>query len=59
MSVLAEQAGSQFHQLADRTSDVVLLCDAAGLISYASKAVAATVTPGRAGGRAAAGSGAS
>ena len=40
MSVLAEQADSQFHQLADRTSDVVLLCDATGLISYASKAVA-------------------
>jgi diguanylate cyclase (GGDEF)-like protein/PAS domain S-box-containing protein len=40
MSVLADQADSQFHQLADRTSDVVLLCDATGLISYASKAVA-------------------
>jgi diguanylate cyclase (GGDEF)-like protein/PAS domain S-box-containing protein len=40
MSVLAEQSGSQFHQLADRTSDVVLLCDAAGLVSYASSAVA-------------------
>jgi diguanylate cyclase (GGDEF)-like protein/PAS domain S-box-containing protein len=36
----AEQSDSQFHQLADRTSDVVLLCDATGLISYASKAVA-------------------
>ena len=40
ISALAEQADSQFHQLADRTSDVVLLCDATGLISYASKAVA-------------------
>jgi diguanylate cyclase (GGDEF)-like protein/PAS domain S-box-containing protein len=40
ISALAEQADSQFHQLADRTSDVVLLCDAVGLISYASKAVA-------------------
>ncbi len=38
-SALAEQAGSQFDQLADRTSDVVLLCDEAGLISYASTAV--------------------
>jgi diguanylate cyclase (GGDEF)-like protein/PAS domain S-box-containing protein len=40
ISALADQADSQFHQLADRTSDVVLLCDATGLISYASKAVA-------------------
>ncbi len=40
MSVLAERADSQFHELADRTSDAVLLCDATGLISYASKAVA-------------------
>jgi diguanylate cyclase (GGDEF)-like protein/PAS domain S-box-containing protein len=40
MSVLAEQSDGQFHQLAERTSDVVLLCDAAGLIGYASKAVA-------------------
>ena len=40
MSVLADQADSQFYQLADRTSDVVLLCDDTGLISYASKAVA-------------------
>jgi diguanylate cyclase (GGDEF)-like protein/PAS domain S-box-containing protein len=39
-SALAEQAGSQFHQLADRTSDVVLLCDGAGVIRYASTAVA-------------------
>jgi diguanylate cyclase (GGDEF)-like protein/PAS domain S-box-containing protein len=40
MSALADQADSQFHQLADRTSDVVLLCDTKGLISYASLAVA-------------------
>jgi diguanylate cyclase (GGDEF)-like protein/PAS domain S-box-containing protein len=39
MSALAQQAGSQFEQLADRTSDVVLLCDGAGLIKYASTAV--------------------
>ncbi len=39
-AALADNAGSQFHQLADRTSDVVLLCDAAGLISYVSAAVA-------------------
>jgi len=39
-SARIEQAASQFHQLADRTSDVVLLCDEAGVIQYASKAVA-------------------
>ena len=39
MAALAEASGSQFQQLADRTSDVVLLCDRAGMISYASKAV--------------------
>jgi diguanylate cyclase (GGDEF)-like protein/PAS domain S-box-containing protein len=39
MSALADQADNQFHQLADRTSDVVLLCDATGLISFASVAV--------------------
>ncbi len=39
MSALAQESGSQFQQLADRTSDVVLLCDGAGLISYATKAV--------------------
>jgi diguanylate cyclase (GGDEF)-like protein/PAS domain S-box-containing protein len=38
-SALAEQAGRQFHQLADLTSDVVLLCDAGGVIRYASTAV--------------------
>ncbi len=38
-SELAEQSGSKFLQLADRTSDVVLLCDAAGLVTYASRAV--------------------
>lgn len=30
---------SKFGQLADRTSDVVLLCDDAGLVTYASQAV--------------------
>ena len=40
MSALAAQTGGQFQQLADRTSDAVLLCDAAGRVSYASKAVA-------------------
>jgi diguanylate cyclase (GGDEF)-like protein/PAS domain S-box-containing protein len=39
-SALVEQVGTQFHQLADSTSDAVLLCDEAGLISYASRAVA-------------------
>ncbi|HXW87729.1 MAG TPA: bifunctional diguanylate cyclase/phosphodiesterase [Streptosporangiaceae bacterium] len=39
-SALVEQVGTQFEQLADRTSDVVVLCDEAGLIQYASKAVA-------------------
>ena len=38
-SALAEQAAHQFHQLADRTSDVVLLCDLGGVIRYASTAV--------------------
>ena len=40
MSALAAQTGSQFQQLADRTSDAVLLCDGVGQVSYASKAVA-------------------
>ncbi|MBO0836519.1 MAG: GGDEF domain-containing protein, partial [Actinobacteria bacterium] len=39
-SARLEQVAGQFHQLADRTSDVVLLCDRAGVIRYASKAVA-------------------
>jgi diguanylate cyclase (GGDEF)-like protein/PAS domain S-box-containing protein len=33
-------SGRQFRELADRTSDVVLLCDLAGAIRYASPAVA-------------------
>jgi diguanylate cyclase (GGDEF)-like protein/PAS domain S-box-containing protein len=37
---LAGQSGSKFLQLAERTSDIVLLCDAAGLVTYASPAVA-------------------
>jgi len=35
----AAASGSKFGQLADRTSDVVLLCDEAGLVTYASQAV--------------------
>src|SRR6266702_2516892 len=34
-----QESGRQFRQLAERTSDVVLLCDAAGVIGYASQAV--------------------
>ena len=34
-----QESGRQFRQLAERTSDVVLLCDADGLIKYASPAV--------------------
>jgi diguanylate cyclase (GGDEF)-like protein/PAS domain S-box-containing protein len=37
---LAAASGSKFGQLADRTSDVVLLCDEAGLVTFASQAVA-------------------
>jgi diguanylate cyclase (GGDEF)-like protein len=39
LSGLAAVSGSKFEQLADRTSDLVLLCDAAGLVTYASQAV--------------------
>ncbi len=39
-SAAAVQSGSQFLQLAERTSDVVLLCDPAGAVRYASQAVA-------------------
>jgi diguanylate cyclase (GGDEF)-like protein/PAS domain S-box-containing protein len=34
-----QESGRQFRQLAERTSDVVLLCDANGLVRYASQAV--------------------
>jgi diguanylate cyclase (GGDEF)-like protein/PAS domain S-box-containing protein len=34
-----QESGRQFRQLAERTSDVVLLCDAGGEIRYASQAV--------------------
>jgi PAS domain S-box-containing protein/diguanylate cyclase (GGDEF)-like protein len=34
------EAGLRFRQLADRTSDVVLLCDHDGRVTYASRAVA-------------------
>jgi diguanylate cyclase (GGDEF)-like protein/PAS domain S-box-containing protein len=33
-----QESGRQFRQLAERTSDVVLLCDANGVIRYASQA---------------------
>ncbi len=39
-SDLGELPGSKFLQLAERTSDVVLLCDAGGVVTYASQAVA-------------------
>jgi hypothetical protein len=39
-SARVERAASHFQQLAERTSDVVLLCDKAGVIQYASTAVA-------------------
>jgi diguanylate cyclase (GGDEF)-like protein/PAS domain S-box-containing protein len=35
-----QESGRQFRQLAERTSDVVLLCDLDGVIKYASRAVA-------------------
>src|SRR5215831_3681946 len=35
-----QESGRQFRQLAERTSDVVLLCDLEGVIRYASRAVA-------------------
>jgi diguanylate cyclase (GGDEF)-like protein/PAS domain S-box-containing protein len=35
-----QESGRQFRQLAERTSDVVLLCDLDGVIRYASRAVA-------------------
>jgi diguanylate cyclase (GGDEF)-like protein/PAS domain S-box-containing protein len=34
-----QESGRQFRQLAERTSDVVLLCDLDGVIRYASRAV--------------------
>jgi diguanylate cyclase (GGDEF)-like protein/PAS domain S-box-containing protein len=34
-----QESGRQFRQLAERTSDVVLLCEANGVIRYASQAV--------------------
>ena len=33
-----QESGRQFRQLAERTSDVVMLCDASGVIRYASQA---------------------
>ena len=46
-SRLWHESGHQFRELADRTSDVVLVCDYAA-ISYASPASATTDTPRRA-----------
>jgi len=40
-SRLWQESGQQFRELADRTSDVVLVCDYAGLVGYASPAVRA------------------
>jgi diguanylate cyclase (GGDEF)-like protein/PAS domain S-box-containing protein len=37
---LAASSGGRFLQLADRTSDVVLLCDSSGVVTYASRAIA-------------------
>src|SRR5262249_16032415 len=39
-SRVGQESGRQFRQLAELTSDVVLLCDANGVIRYASQAVA-------------------
>jgi diguanylate cyclase (GGDEF)-like protein/PAS domain S-box-containing protein len=39
LAQLAATSGSKFLQLADRTSDVVLVCDATGQVTYASQAV--------------------
>jgi len=41
MSALRADSDGQFRQLADRTSDVVVVCDAGGQIRYASQAVGA------------------
>ncbi len=38
-SRLWQESGQQFRELADRTSDAVLVCDYSGLIGYASPAV--------------------
>ena len=40
-SALAADSDAQFRQLADRTSDVVVVCERGGRIRYASQAVAA------------------
>ncbi|HXW43686.1 MAG TPA: EAL domain-containing protein [Streptosporangiaceae bacterium] len=39
LTKLSATSGSKFLQLADRTSDVVLLCDTAAAITYASRAI--------------------
>jgi diguanylate cyclase (GGDEF)-like protein/PAS domain S-box-containing protein len=40
VSVIWAESGRQFRELADRTSDVVLVCELDGIISYASPGVA-------------------
>src|SRR5712692_7847682 len=40
VSAISEQSGRQFRDLADRTSDAVLVCDLDGTIRYASPGVA-------------------
>ncbi len=48
----AATSSSKFRELADRTSDVVILCDAAGLVTYAGQAVSSYgYTPGQLSGR--------
>jgi len=38
-AVMSQDAEYRFREVADRTSDIVLICDRAGIISYASPAV--------------------
>ncbi len=40
-SAVSREADRQFRELADRTSDAVLVCDSSGIIAYASPAVGA------------------
>jgi len=40
VTAVAREAGRQFRELADRTSDVVLVCEPSGAVAYASPAVA-------------------
>jgi diguanylate cyclase (GGDEF)-like protein/PAS domain S-box-containing protein len=48
----AATSSTKFRELADRTSDVVMLCDEAGLVTYASQAVSSYgYAPGQLSGR--------